>query len=72
MSHERLAVVAEFPDCFVVGADGFSAEVGARGGAPGGMTMFRGAEIAIVLKTLPPDLAARIATENVVALYGAP
>ena len=72
VSHEQLAVVEEFPDRFVVGADGFSAEAGARGAAPGGTTTFHGSEIATVLKKLPPDLAARIAAENVVAHQDAP
>ncbi len=72
MNHERLAVVQEFPDRFVIGADRFSAGADARGNAPGGMTMFDGSEIATVLKKLPPGLGARIATEKVVAAYGTP
>ncbi len=69
---EWLAVLKAFPDRFVIGSDSFFAEIGARGRAPGGMTQFRGPLITSFLKKLPRDLAQKIATDNVIAIYGAP
>ena len=72
INEEWLAVIKEFPDRFVVGSDSFFAELGARGRAPGGMTQFRGPHIAFFLRKLPPELAQKIGTDNVIAIYGAP
>ena len=67
-----LSVIKEYPDRFVIGSDSFIAEIGARGKAPGGMTMFNGSNIADFLEKLPNDLAKKIAIDNVIAIYGAP
>lgn len=72
INEEWLAVLKEFPDRFVVGSDSFFAELGARGRAPGGMTQFRGPLITSFLGRLPPELARKIAKDNVIAIYGVP
>lgn len=60
------ALIAEFPDRFVIGSDSFFAAPGA--GGPG--TAFRLPPTKLLLEGLAPELAERVGWKNAARLYG--
>ena len=63
---EWLALIADFPDRFMIGSDEF---VGSRGGAT---TEPRASfqQTWVLVEQLPPDLAGKVGHDNALRVYG--